>query len=100
MTSKIYVVVTGEWPSPGPGFTPDYAGCALAEDGNVLSSHISSSESWLQHDLGVTSERRHDIYREHYPDGFEVVYVPMDQRDSHEGLQAAIKANHALAGQP
>lgn len=90
VVNKIYAFVNGEWGS-------DLVGVAIAEDGMVLAQHVSSSESWVWHDLGVGSTRQHDHYAEHYPNGFEVEYVPMEQRDSHAGLQAALAANRTLA---
>lgn len=90
MPPKIYVFANGKWRN-------DFVGLAIAEDGNVLSNHISSSETWLTYDLGVISMQRHDKYGAHYPDGFAVEYVPFDQVETHVGLLAAVQANAALA---
>lgn len=91
MTPKIYVFINGSW-------GPDVIGYALAEDGTVLNHHISSSEQWLRHDMGVTSDWKHDSYRTHYPDGYDVEYVPLDAvlNSVHTGLRAALKANAAM----
>lgn len=59
----------------------DIACVAVADDGEELASHISSSETWAKHDLGVTSDRKHDLYRAKYPDGFEVRWVDRWQDD-------------------
>lgn len=48
---------------------------ALAEDGEFLASHISSNDTWAKHDIGVHSDWKHDAYKAHYPDGYEVVWV-------------------------
>lgn len=68
-------------------------GCAIAEDGTVLGGHASSSQEWMKHDMGVTGSWKHDKYAEHYPGGYEVVFVPSDEvkAKSHAGLEAAYK---------
>lgn len=68
---------------------------AMAEDGCVLSGHLSSSVEWARHDMGITSNWKHDKYQAHYPNGYEVEWVesPLE----HEGLQAAYALNQALA---
>jgi len=47
----------------------------IAEDGHVLSGHISSSVMWAKHDIGITSDWKHEQYKEHYPDGYELIWV-------------------------
>lgn len=69
---------------------------AMAEDGTSLASHVSSSEPWAKHDIGITSDWKHEKYRDHYPDGFELVWVEGDPRE-HEGLMAAYALNQANA---
>lgn len=86
MTSKIYVFGNERWGN-------DYLGFAMAEDGSVLGSHLSSNEEWLASDLGATSDRNHEAYADHYPDGFEVEYIPFDNVEKHEGLIEAVKRN-------
>lgn len=92
MTNKIYAFANGDWAG-------DYLGVGMAEDGAVLASHVSSSETWLAHDLGATSQCEHERYAAHYPDGFEVEYVPLVELSSHAGLLAAVKANQAQAAE-
>ena len=87
MTPKIYVFVNGRWGN-------DCIGLALAEDGHCLGSHLSSSEMWSRHDMGLTSDWKHDGYKEHYPDGYELEWV--DDPKKHEGLMAAYKKNQEL----
>ena len=46
-----------------------YTGLALdtvLEDGriNVIASHLCSSPSWVKHDMGMESDRKHDVYNE------------------------------------
>lgn len=68
---------------------------ALAEDGHCLASHISSSESFARHDIGITSDWKHEKYREHYPDGYELVWV--ERPESDERVDAAYALNQQLA---
>lgn len=71
---------------------------ALAEDGHVLGGHISSSVAFGKRDIGYLPgtflERRHEQFKQHYPDGFEVVWI--DSPESDERYIAAVKRNHAL----
>lgn len=73
---------------------------AMAEDGTVLGSHWCSSEGYVRHDLGVTEGSRpdrHETYREHYPDGYEMEFVPASQVLAHPGLKRAFELNNAQA---
>ena len=90
---KIFVFINGgqpEW----------YPVSALAEDGHFLAGHLCSHEGYVKHDMGFTSDWKHEHYNKHYPDGWELVYVPPDRvkaRD-HEGLEAAY-AKHLELGE-
>ena len=53
----------------------DVLGCALADDGTGLANHLSSSVEFAKHDMGLTSDWKHDYYREHAPNGFELEWV-------------------------
>lgn len=69
---------------------------ALAEDGTVLGSHWCSHEGYVSGDLGVTEGSRpdrHKTYAEHYPDGYEMVFVPARDVPTHEELNRAFKLN-------
>ena len=90
---KIFVMVYGKYHRSG-----DVVGVALAEDGETLGSHFSSNEEWLKIDLGVdtaceapTGVSHRKDYAKHYPDGFEVEWVPDPAK--HEGYMAALKLN-------
>jgi hypothetical protein len=72
----------------------DVLGAALADDGTGLAEHLSSSVGFAQHDMGLTSDWKHDYYREHFPGGFELVWV--DDPATHPGWQAALEKNKAL----
>ena len=67
---------------------------ALAEDGHFLTNHISSDKYWAQHDIGLTSDWKHDIYEKYYPDGYELVWL--DNPESDKGWLAAIEYNNSL----
>lgn len=73
----------------------DAVGIAISENGNVIASHVSSSESWCKHDLGMDgkSNWKHDVYDEEFPDGWEYEFVSLDDIDNHEGLQLALERN-------
>jgi hypothetical protein len=67
---------------------------AIAEDGNVLAEHICSDEGFMRYDLGITSDRKHDLYNAHFgDDGWVLVWVddPSDLR-----LLGAIELNQKL----
>jgi len=77
----------------------DGTALAMAEDGTVLGSHWCSSEYYVPHDLGVqegSRPDRHITYAEHYPDGYEMEFVPSARVRSHAGLMAAFDRNQAL----
>lgn len=72
---------------------------AISEDGDILATHVSSSDSWGVHDLGMDGRTKwkHDVYDASYPDGWECEYVPFDNRDEHKGLQEALRLNSQLS---
>ena len=42
---------------------------------NVIASHFSSGQNWCMHDMGITSDWKHNIYKEKYPDGYELIWL-------------------------
>jgi hypothetical protein len=66
---------------------------AISEDGDCLAGHVSSNASWAKHDIGVTSNWKHEHYKEKYPDGYEVIWV--DNPREHKECWAAIEAWNA-----
>ena len=68
----------------------DVVCAAMAEDGEVLAEHMSSNETWARHDMGFTSDWKHDAYKEHYPDGYELVWI---ESTENEEFLAAFKKN-------
>lgn len=76
----------------------DVRGGALAEDGTGLAGHLSSNLSFARHDMGLTSGWKHDLYRKHYPDGYELVdLMDLDDLSQHAGYMAAFDKNRAMA---
>jgi hypothetical protein len=88
---KIFVFV-----DDGQG-TDWQVGVALAEDGALLARHVSSSRIFFCHDMGLTSERQHDVYSAYYPLGYELVEIPDDEVLTNSGLRAAFQRNKDLA---
>ena len=73
-----------------------YIAQLIAEDGVALGSHACSHEGYMEHDLGIlegTRPDRHEDFREHYPDGYRMVFVPMSDVKSCEGLMKAYGLN-------
>jgi hypothetical protein len=85
---KIYLTAI-----PGGIGDGDYIGQALAEDGTGICRHLSSSLEFAKHDMGLTSDWKHEHYKKYYPDGYELEWV--DKPAEHEGWQAALKLNKA-----
>lgn len=77
-----------------------YSGCLIAESGHGLGGHVCSDEGYMPHDLGIlegSRPDRHEGFREHYPDGYRMEFIPMTEVRGHAGLDAAYAKNQALA---
>lgn len=86
---KIYIFNNGG----SPGW---YSAMAIADDGHCLAQHICSSEGFMPHDMGITSNWKHENYNKHFGEGnWELEWVP-DPRN-HAGLDAAYALNQTLA---
>jgi hypothetical protein len=70
---------------------------ALCEDGHCLANHLSSNEGWARHDIGITSDWKHENYKEHCPDGYELVWV--ENPEESEDVDKAYQLNQILAKQ-
>ena len=67
---------------------------AIAEDGTCVGRHCCSHEAYMQHDLGIGSDWKHDGYDKHYGEGnWELEWVPTNNIESHDGLQEAFRLN-------
>lgn len=103
--SKIFITMERLGTGSGAviGSTPggDVVGYAMAEDGHVLCSHLSSSRGYLRHDMGLTSDWKHKHYKDHYPDGYELVdltdYTSYEELLKVPEFAAAAELNKALA---
>lgn len=81
---KIFCFING-------GSAGMYDVAALAQDGAYLAGHLSSSRGWAKHDIGIDSDWKHEIYKEHYQDGYELVWI--DNMEDPELLEAVKKNN-------
>lgn len=91
-TPKIFVFSNVKGGGDGPCY-------AMAEDGHVLGSHYCSHEGFASRDLGVTPGSRpdrHEDYKKHYPDGYEMEFVPASAIDRHVALQKAFELNKLM----
>ena len=73
---------------------------AMAEDGTVLGSHWCSNESFVPQDLGILEGYRldrHETYKQHYPDGYEIEFIRSNNVLNHKGLQKAFELNQKQA---
>lgn len=77
---------------PGGISDGDVIGVALAEDGEVLCEHESSTLSWSKHDM-IESSWKDKFYQEHYPEGYEVIWVGDQDPANYPGLPEAIARN-------
>lgn len=77
-------------------------GQLLSEDGHGLGGHVCSSEGYMPHDLGVlegSRPDRHEGFRQVYPDGYRMEFVPGAEVGDHAALQLAFERNAALPRQ-
>lgn len=63
------------------GFKEYVVGCAINKDRRCFASHMSSNIDWTQHDMGIGSDWKHDIYSKEYPDGYELVWLGLIDSD-------------------
>lgn len=92
MKPKIYIFNNGG----KPGW---YHASALAEDGHFLASHICSDPGFIPHDMGITSNWKHEYYTKHYPNGWELELVTGNIKE-HKGLMAAYDRHLKLGDEP
>lgn len=72
----------------------------LAEDGTSLGGHACTGEGYMLNDLGIlkgTRPDRHETFQQHYPDGYRMVFVGLDEVASHPGLEKAYQRNQEQA---
>lgn len=66
----------------------DVIASALCADGTMLDTNIVYSEEYAKADMGYTTVKNHNLYREHCPDGFTLEWV--DEPYNHNELIAAL----------
>lgn len=66
-------------------------GRAFSEDGELLAFHCSSSVNWSKHDMGLISDWKHGIYKEKYPDGYELEWIDYEDLETHPGYLEALR---------
>lgn len=104
---KIYCGIDGN-------FGSDVVVVALAENGDYLATHVSSSTEWAKEDIGYNPDPRgpgrtkRARYAELYPDGFETIWIEDTKTDARwlaayelnqkQSEQAADKATTELTG--
>jgi hypothetical protein len=72
----------------------------IAEDGTRLGSHICSSEQFMYGDLGILEgfrPDRHEAFKKHYPNGYRMDFISLNDVKNHVALQKAFKLNEKLA---
>lgn len=92
MKKKIYCFLNVKEDGEGPAY-------ALGEDGVLLGSHYCSCEGFVKGDLGViegTRPDRHKVYAKHFPEGYEMVFVPISELATHEGVEKAYQLHLKL----
>ncbi len=73
-----------------------FSAVLIADDGEFMGSHICSHEAYMPGDLGIVEGSRpdrHEAFREKYPDGYKMEFVPSENLEGHAGLNAAIERN-------
>lgn len=88
MKPKIYVFINGN-------FGGDVAGVAVAEDKELLASHVSSDVYWARRDI-ITTGWKEEYYEAKYPDGYEIVdllNLSPKELDQHPFIQSLKKEN-------
>jgi len=69
-------------------------GQLVAESGHGLGGHLCSDEGYMSYDLGCSEGSRPDRdkdFKEHYPDGYVVEFVPTEGREMHVGFFMAVQ---------
>ena len=68
----------------------DWWGFALSQDGELLVEENAQDPTWIKLQLGLDgSESNHDIYKEKYPEGYELVFVHQFEFDEAKEFKEA-----------
>lgn len=82
------------------GKQKQFYGFALAEDGNCLAEHLSSTIEFSKSDMGLYDDDwsgKREKYAKHYPNGYELEWIDDDKLESHKEFQVAFAKNKAPA---
>jgi hypothetical protein len=88
---KIYCFING---ANSIGYFP----VGLAEDGECICEHCSSSPWYAKHDIGFNSEWKHEKYLAKYPQGFQLIWLEQEDMDG-DGIKDALRRNQLMAEQ-
>ena len=87
-SGKIYCLINSGKPNW-------YHVISISEEGLQLAGHLSSTITFAQHDIGVTSDWKHDKYKKHYPEGFETIWIdgapPQELTDAVDAMNKTIE---------
>lgn len=61
---------------------PFYESFATTDEGHVLTSDISITENMAKADMGITTNKKHDIYNQKYPNGWEIIWITEPDKSS------------------
>ena len=68
---------------------------ALADDGHVVAEHLCSNEFYMAHDLGITSDWKHEEYNKHFGEGnWTLIWI--DDPVNDERVKSAMVLNEKL----
>ena len=77
-----------------------YSAVAIGDDGVCVAVHCCSREGYMSHDLGITSDWKHELYNAQYGEGnweLEWVHTEQVKDNSHAGLMEALRLNQLQA---
>lgn len=70
--------------------TGDTYGVAIKDNGAILAAHLSSGANWTRHDMGITSNWKHDVYEKECPNGYELEWVDFYNWKINEGFKSVL----------
>lgn len=76
-------------------YPDDVIGYALAEDGDCIAQHLSSNTAFSKHDMGLTSDWKHDNYKGKYPEGYTLKWVDDPENDPEWQHRVKLNREHA-----
>lgn len=78
----------------------DVLSCAMTDDGEPIAEHLSSSEGYARHDMGLTSDWKHEHYcAAAFPYGYDLIWIGTAYKTD-ERWRAALAKNRARYPEP